>query len=167
MLLTGGKMTVYEKIVNLADYECKTKQGGHTRLLEFDFCKRRISSGNLVIMDQGVIKTEMIELLDGTVIDFSDDSLIGTTSFYGIYKLHESFLNSSPVEDSKKGNFRAKSSDELTHNQMIYGEDRVKARYALEAYILLGVASGQLAWKYGNHWFHEHNGLVLYRSWFE
>ena len=49
----------------------------------------------------------------------------------------------------------------MTHNQMIYGEDRVKARYALEAYILLGVASGQLAWKYGNHWFHEHNGVVL------
>lgn len=160
-------MTIYEEIIELANHNCKIKEGGHTRLLEFDFCKKRIKTGKLVIMGNGVIKAKNIELEDRTVMNFADKLLIDVASFDGIYKLYEDFLNSSPVGDSKKGNFRAKSSDELTHAQMIHGQDRVKARYALEAYILLGIVSGQLTWKYGNHWFHEHNGLVLYRSWFE
>lgn len=167
MLLTGGKMTIYEEIVELANHNCKIKEGGHTRLLEFDFCKKRIKTGKLVIMDNGIITAKKVKLMDGVVIHFADKPLIKDANFADIYKLYEDFLNSSPVGDSKRGNFRAKSSDKLTYDQMMYGEDRVKARYALEAYILLGITSGKLIWKYDNHWFHEHNGLVLYRSWFE
>ena len=93
-----------------------------------------------------------------------------------VERLYADFKRSVPGErDSRREfngeQFRAMRFDELSDDDLLYGERREHARFRLEAFVLLAAASGQLRWKdeWGS-WFWRSSkdpDLVILRKWID
>lgn len=92
-----------------------------------------------------------------------------------IENLYKSYKYSCPSErsDSKrKGYFKALSVDELTDEQMIYGENRELMQAQLEGFILCAILMNHLKWEdlTEEKWFYQSpndKDLIILRSWIE
>lgn len=123
--------------------------------------------------------------VDGKIVvkdgDFGEDnyekegdfSLEGTLST--IEELYNEYLHSIPSERSEshhKCYFRALKEEELSDEDMMYGESREVARARLETYVLEAICRGWLYWdeETMGTWFWQskkHKTLIILREWVE
>ena len=171
-------MTLYEVLIDLSKKYCRfnMKSGkGYCNLLRFDLKKKKISNGNVVIMNNGIVLIDELVLNDGTIYTgLKDMPLIEDTTKDFYTKVEELYLlynKSIPngKECFSKGNFRAKTSDELTTDELLCGIPRVEAQYLLEGYILLNSIINKDLWEDKDKFFWKSENipeLVLFRDWF-
>lgn len=168
-------MTVYEILLNLVQKHERIKGGCYSDMLRFDFVKKNIFKGKYFLMKNGALTQKEICLLDGTVYNLRNLPLLPLEltvqpfNILGDLYLQYKYSVGSGRSMRNKGNFRACTSDELAFEQLCNGEERIKAQYALEAYVLLGSVSGVLQWPDLKHWFWKSKidpWLILYRDWF-
>ena len=169
--------TIYKIICELSKshIKFKGKNKGYADLLKFDLVKKRISNGKTVIMDNGEIVVDEIELANGTVFSLKDKELIDEINTESILeeieKLYYEYKHSVPNKHSSfiKCNFKGKTSDELTFKELTNGQQRTLAQYKLECFILFHSIKGNLKWKESNHFFwksEKHPDLVLFKEWY-
>lgn len=171
-------MTLYDVLKELSEKHCRfnMKSGkGYCNLLRFNLEEKKISNGNIVIMDKGIVLVDEIVLNDGTIYTgLKSMELIEDTAdeFYGVVEeLYLHYKNSVPSgkENFSKTNFKAKTSDELTTDELLVGLPRIKAQYSLEAYILLSTIINKNLWENENNFYWKSKNipeLVLFREWF-
>lgn len=107
----------------------------------------------------------------GKQIDISDPE--PDFSFEKLENLYRRYRHSLPGErdDSRKNYFIALPEEELSDDDMLYGERRQIAKFRLEMYVLCAIISGALQWddSWGNWFWQSKNdkSLVILRSWVE
>ena len=132
-----------------------------------NFEKRTMKVGGKVIIDKGMYDTSK-ELYNGEI--YSPEVLL-----HMIRELYRNYKYSLPSErsDSKRRKyFKALSVDELTDEQLIVGQPREIAQFAIEAFILCTILSGDFVWdeKIMGKWFYQHPSdpdLIILKSWIE
>ena len=168
--------TLYSTLCSMADMHTKIIGGSYTGQLKIDLEEKSLKSGNRYLIYKGMLNEDFLEFTDGTALVLADLPLVDSSEYedpYGKVKdLYEKYRKSVPTREStkRKYNFRGLTSDELTMDELMNGEDRIKAAYKLELYILLGVMAGVFKWKNPDHWYWKcksEPGLILYRKWFE
>lgn len=172
-------MTLYDVLIDLSKKYCRFKMSsgkGYCNLLRFNLEKKKISNGNIVIMDNGVVLVDELILNDGTTYTGLKDMLLiedTTKDFYTkveeLYLLYNSSIPNGK-ECFSKGNFRAKTSDELTTDELLCGIPRVEAQYLLEAYILLSSIINKNLWGNDKNFFWKSKNipeLILFKKWLE
>lgn len=143
----------------------KRVEGGER--FHVDFEKRTMKVGGEVIINKGEYDTSK-ELYEGEI--YSPEVLL-----HMIRELYRNYKYSLPSErsDSKrKKYFKALSVDELTDEQLIVGQPRELAQFALEAFVLCTILSGDFEWDEDLHgkWFYQRPSdpdLIILRSWIE
>lgn len=109
--------------------------------------------------------------IDGKQIDVSGAEQ--DFSFERLENLYRRYQHSVPGErdDSRKNYFLALKEEELSDNDMLFGERRQTAKFRLELYVLLAIVSGALTWDESwGKWFWQSESnrpLVILRSWVE
>ena len=94
-------------------------------------------------------------------------------SFEKLENLYRRYRHSLPGErdNSRRNYFIALPEEELSDDDMFYGERRQIARFRLEFYVLRAIVSGALVWNedWGKWFWQSKNdkSLVLLRSWVE
>lgn len=147
--------TIYDELLERVEngerfsinFESRTMKVGKDYLIKNGECE----TGRILYGRQPVIIKEVIECL------------------------YRNFKYSCPSErsDSKrKGYFKALPYDELTDEQMVYGESRELEQARLEGYILCAILMGHLKWEdlTTEKWFWqspEDKDLVILRQWIE
>lgn len=136
----------------------KVAQGANYSI---DLQKRTLKVNGKVIIENGMCDgLKIVEKEDDT------DNCIET-----IEKLYQVYKHSIPSEktDSRRRNyFYALKEEDLSDDDMLYGERRMTAMFALECFILTSVISGSLRWKDDWGWFWQSEAdkdLVIIRSW--
>ena len=132
-----------------------------------DFEKRTMKVGGEVIIDNGEYDTSK-GLYNGEI--YSPEVLL-----HMIRELYRNYKYSLPSERSdnkRKKYFKALSVDELTDEQLIVGQPRELAQFALEAFILCAILNGDFVWdeKIMGNWFYQRPSdpdLIILRSWIE
>lgn len=170
-------MTFYEMILELSKYHLRMNlSGGFSDLIRFDLTEKSIYNGKTVLMENGAVVIDRIELSNGVVFeDIKNMPLITDNKedyFSVIEKLHEEFLFSAPCStfNYSNSNFKPKKSDDMTTDQLLNGKPRIQAQYSLEGYILLHSVLGNLSGVCNSKWFFyqlENSKLVLFKSWLE
>lgn len=110
--------------------------------------------------------------INGKKVDF-EGSIEPEFSFEKLENLYRRYKHSVPGErdNVKKSYFLALNEEELSDEDMMFGERRQIAKFRLEFYVLCAIVSGALKWNesWGN-WFWQSTSdksLVILRSWIE
>ena len=148
-------MTIYEELLS------RVEQGEKFKI---NFEQRSMKVGKDWLIKKGECETGRI-LYGMNPIQISEL----------IENLYKSYKYSCPSErsDSKrKGYFKALSVDELTDEQMIYGENRELMQAQLEGFILCAILMNHLKWDYltEEKWFWQSTNdkdLIILRNWIE
>lgn len=127
-----------------------------------DLFKRNMTVGGDMIVSNGkFVGTD--SLLD------TDDALSEIESLYASYK--RSVPSEASENESRRhgSQFIALPMEELSDDDMMYGDRRDVAKARLESFVLLAAISGQLAWRDGmGKWFWKSPGdrdLVILKEW--
>lgn len=164
-------MSVYNTLCELAEKHTKVKGGGYSDTFSYDLKEKSIRSKGKYIVKNGHFIIEQIVLETDEVIDLTGELLADhemqmENQWEVLQQLYDSYLYSRPCVCSGKSNFKAKTSDELTFEQLINGESRNVAKCRLEAFIILGAICRIFEWSNPQHWFWKgKNGLIIYRDW--
>lgn len=165
-------MTLYEIICDMAKHHCRIRDMGSTDQLKFDLENKSIRCGNGYIVQNGRYCVDWLDLSDGTFYLLNDSffNMNIKDPYVFVEELFKEYIVSRPssIGAKNKGNFRAKTSDELSFDQLINGQDRLELQYRLEAFILLGALKGIFKWENNKHWFWKSKnvpGLILYKNW--
>jgi len=112
---------------------------------------------------------------EGTVLPLPEKKTMAE-AIITIEELYRRFKHSVPSEKDMKSRsrfFRALNEDELSDDDMMYGDRRHIARLYLELYVLVSLLNGSLTWNdtiFGNKsWFWQSTNdrdLVLLKQWF-
>lgn len=148
-------MTIYEELLS------RVEQG---EKFQINFEKRNMKVGKDWLVKNG-------ECEAGRIIYGKNPIVIKEE----IELLYKDFKYSCPSErsDSKrKGYFKALSVDELTDEQMIYGENRELMQARLEGFILCAILMNHLRWEdlTEEKWFYQSpndKDLIILRQWIE
>ena len=89
-----------------------------------------------------------------------------------LYELYKYSLPSERSDSKRRKYFKALSVDELTDEQLIVGQPREIAQFAIEAFILCTILSGDFVWdeEIMGKWFYQHPSdpdLIILKSWIE
>lgn len=89
-----------------------------------------------------------------------------------MYRSYKYSLPSERSESKRRTYFKALPTDELTDEQMVFGERRELARARLESFLLCMIVDGQLVWDEATmgKWFYQSKtepDFVLMRDWIE
>lgn len=110
--------------------------------------------------------------INGKKVDF-EDGITPEFSFEKLENLYRRYKHSLPSERDqvKKSYFIALKEEDLSDEDMLYGERRQLAKFRLEFYVLCAIVSGALKWdeNWGS-WFwqsEKDKSLVILRSWIE
>ena len=168
-------MTIYEVLIELAQNHCrfKGKHTGYADLLKFDLTNKTVSNGNTVIIKNGGLAVDKIELADGrTYVDLTDMELIHKCDdFYGeLEALYEQYYASVPNRQTSfsRNNFYAKDVDNLSMKELVRSLPRIEAQYRLEAFVLLQALSADVPWKHEEHFYWQsskNKNLIIYKEW--
>ena len=167
--------SIYEVLVDLAGQHKKFKTGGYCDLLNINFVKKRISNGNTVLMENGVMRYNQICLNNNKGYDLNGlplltDEEMGDDFYERVIELFSQYECSVPSRNSSYGhtNFVAKHIDELTVEEIASNEERSVARYKLELYILFMGLMGKVKWEDESKFYltFENSNLILFRDWF-
>ena len=148
-------MTIYEELLS------RVEQG---EKFSINFEKRNMKVGKDWLIKNGECENSRI------LYDYNPVQILEL-----IESWYEDFKYSCPSErsDSKrKGYFKALSVDELTDEQMVYGEPREYAQAKLEGFILCAILMGHFKWdeERMGRWFWQskkEKDLVILRQWVE
>lgn len=173
--------TIYEVITGLPDVYAKfvtvSKKGkyqyhGNADSLIFDLKKWSAHSGSYYVIKNGKLHRKELMLSNGECISLEGLPLINPTDdpYAEIERLYASYYMSVPSakESSRKMHFLCKNVDKMTLEEIESGESRAKARYALEAFVLLAAMSGMIPWHdLSKFYWYSNNckGLIVYRDW--
>ena len=132
-----------------------------------DFEKRTMKVGGEMIINKGEYDASK-KLYEGEI--YSLEVLL-----HMIWELYSNYKYSLPSERSDKKRrkyFKALSVDELTDEQLILGQPREVAQFALEAFVLCTILSGDFVWneEIMGKWFYQRPSdpdLIILRSWVE
>lgn len=132
-----------------------------------DFEKRNLKVGSDKLIDNG--EWDKSKILHAYNI-YDQYSLL-----HMIRELYRNYKYSLPSERSdnkRRKYFKALSVDELTDEQLIVGQPREISQFALEAFILCTILSGDFVWdeETMGKWFYQRPSdpdLVILRSWIE
>lgn len=173
--------TVYEVITGLPDIYArfmtvspkgKYHYHGNADSLIFDLKNWSAYSGDYYIIKNGKVRKKELMLSNGECISLNGLPLVNSTDdpYAKIEQLYANYYMSVPSakESGRKRNFLCKNVDKMTLEEIESGEPRAKARYALEAFILLAAMSGIIPWydllKF--YWYSNNcKGLIVYRDW--
>lgn len=162
---------IYARFVKVKNQ--KSKYCGNTDSLTFDLKAKNIYSGDYCILKQGKLVLDKIVLSDGQVFEVSGLPLIVQKEEFikEIEQLYSTFYNSVPSmsESKRKQHFICKDVNKMGIEEIETGMSRTQARYALEAYIMLSVLSGQVQWENPKqfYWYSKNQkGLILLKDWF-
>lgn len=148
-------MTIYDELL------LRVEEG---EKFDINFEKRNMKVGKTWLIKDG--ECEISRILYGKhPVSIKDE----------IESLYKSFKYSCPSErsDSKrKGYFKALSVDELTDEQMVYGENRELMQAQLEGFILCAILMNHLKWEdlTDQKWFWQSDrekDLIILKSWIE
>ena len=86
--------------------------------------------------------------------------------------MYEDYRYSVPSERSERKRrtyFKALPLDDLTDEQIVFGERRETAQARLEGFLFCMILSGWLMWNEDSmgKWFYKENDFVLLRNWIE
>lgn len=171
--------SLYEVLIALSESHCRFKstsksKRGYADLLTFDLDNKTIRNGGVVIMENGKVMMEVIELTNGETYNIEDLKLLDETLKDNPYEIIESLYKDykysvpSAHGQFSRNKFKCLKADELTLKQLVDGQPRIKAQYKLEAYILLASVLGWIPWNNEKHfyWVSENDPeLILYRDW--
>lgn len=138
----------------------KVKEGARFRI---NFEKR-----SLKIDGKYVIKNGEYE---GTLLTPTDSD--ATISYVeALYNRYRHSIPSERSEGQRKTYFQALSEQELSDEDMLYGERREEAQIKLELYILCAILNGTLKWDEiaKDKWFWQsprYSSLILLKQWIE
>lgn len=168
-------MSVYQMLSEeLPARHYKIKGHGYVDLLAFDFKTHSIRNGSFYLMKDGKLMTDCVVLQNGTEINLPKE-IFSTQEveepWQKIEDLYYQYYVSRPTEVANflRPNYRAKTADELTFDELVDGKPRQQALYAFEGYMMLGIVSGILQWLDAGKWFWQSSkypGLIIYRDWF-
>lgn len=130
-----------------------------------DLEKRTMKVGGETIIDNGVYDTSKAL--------YEDEIYSPEVLLHMIRELYRNYKYSLPSERSdnkRRKYFKALPVDELTDEQLVLGIPREMAQYALEAFILCTILSGDFVWDEALHgkWFFQHPSdpdLIILKSW--
>lgn len=130
-----------------------------------DFEQRTMKIGQDKIIDNGEYDTTQV--LYDEKIDNPRELLNRVRELYIAYKFS---LPSERSDKKRKKYFKALHIEELTDEQLIYGERREVAQYMLEAFILCAILNGDFMWDDEIHgkWFYQdklEQNLVILKNW--
>ena len=161
-------MTFNELLNKLASVHLRMNHKGYSDLIRFDFKNRKISNGNVVLYDHGIVEQTL--RLGGMEVKITKDMKIenGPASVEELEQLYRKFKFSKlePYADFSKENFLAvDSNDELTREQFEEAENRQSARVKLESYVMFHDFSSFFTNPKFHYWKSSNESLVLYRNW--
>ena len=135
--------------------------------LHFDLAKKNIKYGRKYIVKDGEVQETSISISEQNYVITKNNSVREFESPYEtVQVLYDDYINSRPGTHNTRSVFRAKTSDELTYDQLVDGKDREVARCRLEGFIILAAINKMWTWKNPKHWFWlGKNGLVIYKEW--
>ena len=110
--------------------------------------------------------------VNGKSVDFEQD-IDKEFSFEELENLYRRYKHSLPGERDqvKKSYFLALNEEDLSDEDVLYGERRQIAKFRLEYYVLCAIVSGALTWNedWGKWFWQSENdkSLVILRQWVE
>lgn len=132
-----------------------------------DFEKRIMKVGKDKIIDNGEWDTSKVLHAHNIY-----DKYVLLHMIRELYRNYKYSLPSLRSDSKRKKYFKALSVEELTDEEMIFSLPREVAQFALEAFILCTILSGDFVWEEEFHgkWFYQRPSdpdLVILRSWIE
>lgn len=151
-------MTIYEELI---------EQVEAGKCFHVDFKKQSLSIGKKKLIDGGGWNADR-ELHSLGRFDLPTILSIAEE----MYRSYKYSLPSERSESKRHTYFKALPTDELSDEQMIFGEKREVAKARLEGFILCMIVDGQLTWDEVamGKWFYQSNtepDFVLLRDWIE
>lgn len=130
-----------------------------------DFEQRTLKVGQHKLIEGG--EYDASKVLYDEEFDNSQSLLDRVRELYITYKFS---LPSERSDKKRRKYFKALPIDELTNEQLIYGEKREVTQYMLEAFILCAILNGDFVWDEKTHgkWFYQdplESDLVILKSW--
>lgn len=130
-----------------------------------NFEERTMKVGQDKVIDNGEYDTTQV--LYDEKLDNPRELLDKVRELYIAYKFS---LPSERSDKKRKKYFKALHIEELTDEQLIYGERREIAQYMLEAFILCAILNGDFIWNDEIHgkWFYQdklEQDLVILKNW--
>lgn len=168
-------MTLLEVLIKFSEKHVKIQGGGYSDLLIFDQTSHTIRSKQKMLVVKGKIVPQVITLSNGERYELTEDmnwlpSVI-SDPYAAIEDLFIKYRTSKPDKYSAyaKSNFQAKSLNDLTMKELLFGEKRQTALYKLELTVMYLTSQG-LWWENTNHWYWQsprYKELLIYRNWIE
>lgn len=151
-------MTIYEELI-------KRVGEGEPFYVNFKNCSLKI--GKKFIVADGIYDSER-ELIK---FQFSDMDTI-LEMIEGLYRIYKTSLPSERSENKRRTYFKALSTEEMTDEQLMFGDRREMAQARLEGFLLCMIIGGKFKWneKVMGKWFWQSKvdpDLVILRSWIE
>ena len=165
-------MNLHEVLQEMCKEHIKIKKGGFADLLYFNLRTKTIKNGNTVLVDNGKIIPQTINLTDGRVLNLHDDVGEINEEFYqGLERRYEKYYYSTPSKVDKfvRTNFMAKNIEKMTFEELMNSSssNRNVARYELEWFMIANAIKGNIPWIDGN-WFWQSSKLtrlIIYKEW--
>ena len=110
--------------------------------------------------------------INGKQVDFEvgDDFEFSVEKLENLYRRYRHSLPGER-DNVKRSYFLALNEEDLSDEDILYGERRYIARFRLEFYVLCAIVSGALTWdeNWGSYFWQSqvHKSLVILRSWIE
>ena len=151
-------MTIYEELI-------KRVSEGETFYINFK--NRSLKIGKKFVITDGVYDSER-ELIK---FQFNDMDTI-LEMIENLYRIYKTSLPSERSENKRRIYFKALSTEEMTDEQLMFGDRREMAQARLEGFILCMILSGKFIWNEQTmgKWFYQSKtdpDLVILRSWIE
>ena len=151
-------MTIYEELI---------KRVGEGESFYVNFKNRSLKIGKKFIIADGVYDSER-ELIK---FQYNDMDII-LEIIEGLYRIYKTSLPSERSESKRRTYFKALSTEEMTDEQLMFGDRREMAQARLEGFILCMILDGKLVWneEIMGKWFYQSktdSDLVILKSWVE
>ena len=156
-------MNLHEVLIALAQEHLPIKGGGYSDLLTTDLIHKSIRSRSLMLVDQGKIIPQKIQVKGGDTYDLQDDWGLNDEEFFkGAEQRFEAYYFSVPNRHSCRTRpwFPAKNADGMTARELSVGIPRAVARYELEWWVMANAVNNRIAWN-NNHWFWKSETMPL------
>lgn len=165
-------MNLHEVLTEMCKEHIKIKKGGFADLLYFNLRTKTIKNGNTVLVENGKIIPQTINLTDGRVLVLEDDlGLIDEDFYQGVESRYEKYYYSTPSKIDKfvRTNFIAKNLEKMSFEELMNSStsNRNKARYELEWFVMVNAIKGTIPWTEGNWFWHSSRlpKLIIYKEW--
>lgn len=163
-------MNLHEVLMEMAQKHIKIKGSGYADLLTFNLKTKTIKNGITVLVKNGEIIPQAIELNDGRTLILENDWGLTETDFIkGVEERYEKYYLSTPtkLDQFTKPNFIAKNYEKMTYEEMMcQSNNRNLARYELEWFVMASAINKTIPWN-KEHWYWQSSvkpRLIIYKE---